>query len=92
MTITKRGGIRFIRLGRLRISVCVLLLLIMVTTTPFHKMLMAMRALRIPKLIASLQEQGAVVDVQNSATYTAGFRREMALTETMMQRARLEPM
>ncbi|MCU0862067.1 MAG: cobalt ECF transporter T component CbiQ [Methanomassiliicoccales archaeon] len=38
----------------LRISVCVLLLLIMVTTTPFHKMLMAMRALRIPKLIASL--------------------------------------
>lgn len=50
------------------------------------------QAMKDPKLIASLQEQGAVVDVQNSATYTAGFRREMALTETMMQRARLEPM
>lgn len=38
----------------LRISVCVLALLLMVTTTPFFKMLRAMRALHIPKLIASL--------------------------------------
>lgn len=38
----------------LRISICVLALLIMVSTTPFFKMLRAMRSLRVPRLIASM--------------------------------------
>ena len=38
----------------LRISVCVLALLLMVTTTPFFKMIKAMRWMHIPKLMASL--------------------------------------
>jgi len=38
----------------LRISACVLALLLMVTTTPFFKMIKAMRWMHIPKLMASL--------------------------------------
>ncbi|MEM0449739.1 MAG: cobalt ECF transporter T component CbiQ [Methanomassiliicoccales archaeon] len=38
----------------IRISLCVIILLLLVTTTPFHKMLRAMRYLHMPRVLATL--------------------------------------
>jgi len=49
-------------------------------------------ALRQPSVITALEEQGGTVLVQDSEAFTRAFGREMAFTETMMKRAKLEPM
>lgn len=49
-------------------------------------------ALRQPSVITALEEQGGQVLVQDSETYTRAFGKEIAFTETMMKKTRLEPM
>lgn len=49
-------------------------------------------ALKQPSVIAALEEQGGMVFVQDSETFTRAFGREVAFTETMMKKAKLEPM
>ena len=50
------------------------------------------QALAQPKVIAALQQQGGLVDVQDSAGYIQGFKHEMSFTEAMMKKVGLEPM
>jgi len=49
-------------------------------------------AVKQPKLIAAINATGGQIDAQDPATYTRGFTTEMAQTEVMMQKARLEAM
>ncbi|MBV7454443.1 tripartite tricarboxylate transporter substrate binding protein [Acidovorax sp. sif1233] len=49
-------------------------------------------ALRQPAVVSALEEQGGQVFVQDSEAFTRAFGKEIAFTETMMKRARLEPM
>jgi tripartite-type tricarboxylate transporter receptor subunit TctC len=50
------------------------------------------QALSQPKVIAALQQQGGLVDMQDSAAYVQAFKQEMAFTEAMMKRVGLEAM
>lgn len=49
-------------------------------------------ALKQPQVIAALEEQGGQVLPQDSEAFTRAFSKEMAFTEAMMSKARLEPM
>lgn len=49
-------------------------------------------ALQQPTTVAQLLRQGGRIDVQDSATYTQGFTKEMAFTRAMMKRVGLEPL
>lgn len=48
-------------------------------------------ALKKPSVMAGLLDSGGRISPLPSAAYTRGFTEEMALTETMMQRAGLQP-
>lgn len=50
------------------------------------------KALAQPKVVAQLQQQGGLVDLQDSAAYVQGFKQEMAFTEAMMKKVGLEAM
>lgn len=50
------------------------------------------QALAQPKVVALLQQQGGLVDLQDSAAYVQGFRQEMSFTEAMMKKVGLEAM
>lgn len=50
------------------------------------------QALNQPKVIAALQQQGGLVDIQDSAAYVQGFKHEMSFTEAMMKKVGLEAM
>jgi tripartite-type tricarboxylate transporter receptor subunit TctC len=50
------------------------------------------QALTQPKVIALLQQQGGMVDLQDSAAYVQGFKDEMSFTEAMMKKVGLEAM
>ena len=50
------------------------------------------QALTQPKVIAALQQQGGLVDIQDSASYVQGFKHEMRFTEAMMKKVGLEAM
>jgi len=50
------------------------------------------QALTQPKVIAALQQQGGLVDIQDSAKYVQGFKYEMRFTEAMMKKVGLEAM
>jgi len=43
-------------------------------------------------VVAQLQQQGGLVDLQDSAAYVQGFKQEMAFTEAMMKKVGLEAM
>ena len=47
--------------------------------------------LRKPDLVTALERNGGLVDVQGGEHYTQSFQREIAFTETMMKRVKLEP-
>ncbi|ROZ71287.1 tripartite tricarboxylate transporter substrate binding protein [Ramlibacter sp. WS9] len=49
-------------------------------------------AMKSPKVLASIRDTGGLVDIQDPATYTRGFTREIALTEVMMKKAGLDAM
>lgn len=48
-------------------------------------------ALKQPKVMASLQENGGLVDVRDSASFTQSIRQEMRLTQAMMRKLGLQP-
>ena len=47
--------------------------------------------LRKPELVAALEKNGGLVEVQSSQNYVKSFHNEIAFTEAMMQRAKIEP-
>lgn len=48
-------------------------------------------ALRQPKVIAALQENGGLVDVRDAASFIQSIQQEMQLTEAMMKKVGLQP-
>ncbi|MDM0044508.1 tripartite tricarboxylate transporter substrate binding protein [Variovorax dokdonensis] len=50
------------------------------------------KALAQPQVIALLEKQGGMVDIQDSTAYVKGFKQEMAFTEAMMKKVGLEAM
>jgi tripartite-type tricarboxylate transporter receptor subunit TctC len=48
-------------------------------------------ALKQPAVVASLQENGGLVDVRDSASFVQNIRQEMQLTEAMMKKIGLQP-
>ncbi|WP_295546950.1 tripartite tricarboxylate transporter substrate binding protein [uncultured Pseudacidovorax sp.] len=50
------------------------------------------QALKQPRVIAQLQEQGGQVDIQEGSAYVDGFKREMRSTQAMMKKVGLEPL
>lgn len=48
-------------------------------------------ALKQPKVIAALQENGGLVDVRDGASFIQNIRQEMQLTEVMMKKVGLQP-
>ena len=49
-------------------------------------------ALRQPAVVTALEEQGGMVHLQDSETFTRAFGKEIGFTEAMMKRIKLEPM
>ena len=47
--------------------------------------------LRKPELVAALEKNGGLVEVQSAQNYVKSFHNEIAFTEAMMQRAKIEP-
>jgi tripartite-type tricarboxylate transporter receptor subunit TctC len=49
------------------------------------------KVLRDPQVVDAMERNGGMVDIQSGEAYVESFKREIAFTETMMKRVKLEP-
>ena len=49
-------------------------------------------AMKQPSVVAALERQGGMIFLQDSETFSRAFEKEIAFTEAMMKRTKLEPM